>query len=136
MKKQKSPIVLFVLLGTLIIGGVFASQRAREETMSVEERMKQEQERQKATEKPRESVNKSALAELAKKTVTDDDGASPMNAGGDLMVARREMLKQQAGGVLRPTIEKPEYKPYKPVPNESAVTSQWYQQNHAKQTGG
>lgn len=128
MKKQKSPVILVVVISALAIGGVYVSQKAKEETMNPEERMKLEMSRQqqKATEGKRKTGSAAEMAELAAKSTED---VKPVNPREQMMKMKKEMGGPMAN---RPSIERITPTTSKPVPNDSSISSQWYTPESAK----
>ena len=127
MKQRKSPVALITVAVFAGIGLMIAAKPFSEERLSNEDKMKLAQERAMSAQR----------AQMANAPAPTPDAKA---AGGELDAAMTDSVKSAApqgktGGPRgrmegslpeQPVVIKPEDQVYKPVPNGSATSSQWY----------
>ncbi len=130
MKQRKSPVALITVAVFAGIGLFIAAKPFSEERLSNEDKMKLAQER---------AMNEQRAKMANSPTPAPDTKA----AGGELAQAMQGSvqalkIKGKPGGPMggregglpeKPVIIKPEDEVYKPVPNSSSTSSQWYDKN-------
>lgn len=127
MKQRKSPVALITVAVFAGIGLMIAAKPFSEERLTNEEKMKLAQERAMNEQRAKMASNpiptpdsKSEGSEL------EQAMKSSVEAGGEKGKDGGPRGRQEGSLPEQPVVIKPEDQVYKPVPNSSATSSQWY----------